>query len=65
MPAINSTDVCAQTGCGLQAQYHAQIAAQVPVSTAGVIGYYPETLYVCPQSLHSEQTFVAQANFGT
>jgi hypothetical protein len=65
MAAINPTDVCAQTGCGLQAQYHAQVGAQVPVSTAGVIGYYTETLYVCPQSLHSEQTFIAQSNFGT
>lgn len=65
MALIAPTDVCAQTGCGLQAQYHAQVAAQVPVSTNGVVGYYTETLYVCPQSLHSEQNFVAQANFGT
>ncbi len=65
MPPINPTDTCTQTGCGLQAQAHAQVAAQCPVSAAGIVGYYPETIYVCPQSLHSEQTFVNQANFGT
>jgi hypothetical protein len=68
MPVINATDICTQTGCGIQAQFHAQVSAQCPTAgtgPGGSTGYFTETIYVCPQSLHSEQQFVAQANFGT